>query len=90
MTKDELITEVQAMVDLPKAHVKRVVEALIQTIGDRVGAGDEVPLPPLGRFVLTHRKERETRNMATGEMMTIPSHRAVRFKASKALKEKVQ
>jgi DNA-binding protein HU-beta len=90
MTKAELLQEVQSMTDVPQATVKRVVDALLQTIGDRVGAGDEVPLPPLGRFVVVERKERMGKNLSTGESMVIPAHRAVRFKPAKALKEKVQ
>lgn len=90
MTKEELLVEVQAKVGLSKADVRRVVDALLQTIGDRVGSGEDVPLPPLGKFVLAYRSERTARNPATGEPMVVPATRTVRFKPSKALKEKVE
>lgn len=39
---------------------------------------------------LTDVAERTARNLQTGEMMTVPAHKKVSFKPSKALKEAVK
>ena len=46
-------------------------------------------LSPISSFTVRSRKERQGRNPATGEPMTIPASKSVGFKAAKALKDAV-
>jgi len=51
--------------------------------------GEDVAIAGFGSFTIRDRKERQGRNPATGETMTIKASKAVGFKAAKALKEAV-
>ena len=59
-------------------------------IGREVAAGTPVTLPGIGKIAPRSRPERQVRNPATGEMMTKPADKAVKFTAAKALKDLVQ
>ena len=51
--------------------------------------GEDVSLVGFGTFKVSHRAEREGRNPATGESMTIKASNVVGFKSGKDLKEAV-
>lgn len=89
MGKTELITKVAEGCDRPKADVKRTLDAALAEIGDALRAGTEVRVADFGVFEPCERKSRKGRNPQTGEEMTIPACMTVRFRALKALKEKV-
>lgn len=74
---------------LTKAQITIVTNLVLANIGDSLRAGDEVRLHNFGAFSVTARAERPGRNPATGAEMTIAASKAVKFKASKALKDKV-
>lgn len=46
-------------------------------------------IPGLGKLVLVNRKKRQGRNPATGEMITIPAKKVVKFKIAKAAKDAI-
>jgi len=46
-------------------------------------------LPGLGKLELVQRKKRKGRNPATGEVITIPAKKVVKFKIAKACKDAV-
>ncbi len=89
MNKTELIAAV-AEAGLTKAQADTAVNAVIAKISDTLAAGEDVTLIGFGTFSVKERAERQGRNPATGEAMTIPAGKAVSFKAGKALKDKVK
>ena len=68
---------------------KKDVEHVLKTAGDVIGAAlveeGEAVLPSLGKLVATQKAARPGRNPKTGEPMTIPARKAVKFKAAKTL-----
>ena len=50
-------------------------------------AGDEVTLAGFGRFKVTDRAERQGRNPATGETMTIAAAKKLSFTPAKAVRD---
>ena len=74
---------------LTKAQITIVTNLVLANIGDSLKAGNEVRLHNFGAFSITKREARKGRNPATGESMMLSASTSVKFKASKALKDKV-
>ena len=66
-----------------------IIDCVLNIIMDTVASGEEVQLFGFGSFSVKHRDERQGRNPATGEAMTIAASNTPVFKAAKAFKDKV-
>ena len=89
MTQTELIEKVAKEQELSKAKAEKVVKAVLSAIGEAISKGEEVRLSELGVFKLGQRSERKGRNPRTGEILTIPPRRVVKFVATKHIREAV-
>lgn len=89
MNKGDLISRVQEGVGLTKTQASEAVNAVIGAIGDSLKDGDKVSLIGFGTFSVAHRAERQGRNPATGQAITIAAKNNVKFKAGKELTESV-
>ena len=89
MNKTELINEVSKRTEVPKATVKKVVDATFNVIADVLNWDGKVQLVGLGSFYVTTRKARKGRNPRTGEVIEIPARKVVRFRAGKQLTDLV-
>jgi DNA-binding protein HU-beta len=91
MNKGQLIDAIaeKAQVSITKKQIESVVTNAFEVIQDAVAAGDKVTLVGFGSFEARDRQEREGRNPATGEKMTIPASKAPCFSAGKIFKELV-
>lgn len=58
---------------------KAMFEAVFGTIAAALANGEDVSLAGFGCFKIVSREERQCRNPRTGEAMTIPARKAVRF-----------
>ena len=86
MNKSDLVHEVSVKTQVPHKEVQMVLDAFIEVATEKLTAGEEVKLPPLGIFKLADRKARQAKNMHTGEIITVPARKAVRFSPSAGLK----
>lgn len=89
MNLDDLATHLSGEHDLPKAKVKRLLDAAFTAIGETVARGEEVSLPGFGKFKAADRPAREGRNPATGETIQIAASRKASFAPAKVLKDKL-
>ncbi|MBV8521591.1 MAG: HU family DNA-binding protein [Acetobacteraceae bacterium] len=89
MTQSELIERVAAATGIGNIQVRQVIEAAFGAITQALASGEEVRLAGLGVFDITERGERQGRNPQTGEAITIPAAKTVRFRPGKGLKETV-
>ena len=87
MKKSDLIKAAAARCDLPEAHMRRVTEALLEVIGETLHHGDKVSIEGFGTFKVKERGERQGRNPATGESITIPATRVLSFAVSQSMKD---
>lgn len=85
----DLVQSVASATDMPQAQAKRAIDALVDTVSACLEDGDVVRLNGLGIFSVVDRAARQGRNPATGEAIRIPASKAVRFKASKTLRDRV-
>jgi DNA-binding protein HU-beta len=89
MNKAELIDLVASKAELSKAEVGRVLDTIIDVIGGSLAKKDPVVLVGFGTFDVTKTKQRTGRNPRTGEAITIAAKVAPKFRAGKALKDRV-
>lgn len=89
MNKSELVAKVAAEAGVTQADANRVLDAIINTVGDTLKAGDNVALVGFGTFQVTKKAARTGRNPSTGATIEIAARNAPVFKAGKTLKDKV-
>jgi DNA-binding protein HU-beta len=97
VTKDEFVALVAdrgglSRSEAGRSEAGRAVEAFCGAVSDAMARGEEVRLPGFGGFAAAQRGERGERagrNLRTGEAITIPAAKAVKFSAGARLKEAV-
>ncbi len=87
MTKSQIVAGVAEAAGISKRQAGTAIEALVDMAYKNAAEGFTVP--GLGKLVLVHRKERQGRNPATGETITIPARKAVKFRVAKACKDAI-
>lgn len=90
MNKVELIGAVASKSEISKKDVEKVINAFTNVVADALVDGDKVQLVGFGTFEVVERAERQGRNPATGEEITIAASKSPKFKAGKALKDAVK
>lgn len=70
-----------------KAAAEKAFDAFCEVLGKSVVEG--VRLPGVGGFSVTKRAKRAGRNPRTGDKITIPARKVVKFSVSKTLSESV-
>lgn len=90
MNKVELIGAVTSKSEISKKDVEKVINAFTNVVADALVDGDKVQLVGFGTFEVVERAERQGRNPATGEAITIAASKSPKFKAGKALKDAVK
>ncbi len=74
---------------ISKAEAAKAMDAALDGIAETLKNGGKVSILGFGTFSVSHRPAREGRNPATGETIKIAARNVVKFKAGKALTEKV-
>ncbi len=89
MNKVELAAAIAEQTGLSRKDAEAAVKAFSDVVTEELKKGGKVQLVGFGTFEVSERAEREGRNPATGETMTIAASKAPKFKAGKALKDAV-
>lgn len=89
MNKTDLVNVIAQETEVKKKDVEAVVNATLDAIVAALKEGDKVQLIGFGTFEVKEVAEREGRNPATGETITIPASKKPAFSASKALKDTI-
>lgn len=89
MNKNELIAKMAEKSGFTKKDTGASLDAFVATVIETVTSGEEVSLAGFGKFTVTERAEREGRNPATGEAITIAASKNPKFKAATAFKTAV-
>lgn len=89
MTKTQLVAAIAEAMGSDKKTAGSALDAIVDVVTREVAAGGSVTLPGLGKVACKARPERQVRNPATGETMTKPADKQVKFSIAKALKDSV-
>ena len=95
MNKSEMADKLASKADISKAKASDIIDHIFSTkdgegiIAVELDAGRKVNITGFGSFTLKRRSERQGRNPATGETITIPARNYAHFSASKGLKDRV-
>jgi DNA-binding protein HU-beta len=79
------IIKAVAKVLTTKGEAARAVETTFETIRDSLKNGEKVVISNFGTFRVKSRQARQGRNPKTGDTVSVPPRKGVRFKASKNL-----
>ena len=85
MIKLDIITEVVNRTGLTKTKAEVAVETVFESMKRALAGGDRIELRGFGVFNVKPRKTGIGRNPRTGEEVSIPPGKAVRFKPGKEL-----
>ncbi len=89
MKKTELKDAIASKAGLDKKTAEKAMQAFLDIVTEELAKGEAVQLTGFGTFDISKRAAREGRNPLTGESIKIKASNTVRFKAGKALKDKV-
>lgn len=86
-TINDIAAKIAGEQGLTKVQAKAAVEAVFKAVADAASTGDETSIPGFGKFKVKETAEREGRNPATGETVTIAAAKKLTFTPTKALKD---
>jgi DNA-binding protein HU-beta len=78
MNKGQLIKAVNEIIQDGKTS-ELAVNAVLAAIRETLGRGENIGIPTFGSFKIVERSAREARNPSTGEPVTVPAKRVVKF-----------
>jgi DNA-binding protein HU-beta len=90
MTKAELIAVMAEGADITKAAAANALEAYATAVAKELKKSGKLGLVGFGTFSVVKRKAREGRNPQTGKTIKIAAKKVIKFKAGKALADKVK
>ena len=89
ITRADLSEAVQGEIGLPRRDASMLVDLVIETIAERLEAGEAVKISGFGSFGLRDKAPRIGRNPRTGEEAAVTARRVVSFSASVILKRRI-
>ena len=90
MTKAELIAFMANEAGITKAAGAVALDAYITAVTKELKKNGKLGIVGFGTFSVTKRKARMGRNPQTGKEIKIPAKKVIKFKAGKALSDKVK
>jgi DNA-binding protein HU-beta len=90
MTKAELIGVIAEKASVTKAAAGMALEAYTEAVAKELKKSGKLGLVGFGTFSVVKRKAREGRNPQTGKTIKIAAKKVIKFKAGKALADKVK
>lgn len=89
MNKAELVSAIAKDAGLTKKDTEAFLKAFVDNVSNAMAKGDSVSLVGFGTFGISERAARSGRNPKTGATIKIKASKCPKFKAGKALKDKV-
>ena len=87
LTKAKTVECLAEETGLAKKDVTAVLAALTELACTQAPVG--FTIPGIGKLVVMNRKKRKGRNPATGEVITIPAKKVLKFRIAKAAKDAI-
>jgi DNA-binding protein HU-beta len=89
MTQSQLVKHLAEQCEVSNKLAKHMIDTLATTAVKEVKKTGMFVVPGLGKLVRVDRKARMGRNPATGETISIPAKKVVKFRVAKAVKDAI-
>ena len=89
LTKDELITRLQAQVGLEKQESRQIVERVLGIMKDTLARGEDLLITGFGKFSVRQKNARRGRNPQTKKSLILAARKVLVFKASAVLRNRI-
>lgn len=89
MNKAELIDRVREKTGMPRRLARQAVESFVEAVKRSLKSGQDVHIVGFGTFKVLSRGPRRGRNPRTGELISVPAKKAVKFSPGKDFKERI-
>ena len=90
MNKTEFIATLAEKTGTSKKAAGENLNAVLNVITDTLKTGEDVAIAGFGKFYVADVAEKEARNPQTGEKMTVPAHKAPKFKFGSNVKADIR
>ncbi|WP_395463462.1 HU family DNA-binding protein [Wolbachia endosymbiont of Cantharis cryptica] len=90
MSKEDIVKQLKEIcssqdIDITKFNLGMVHDAFLEIIKYELNMKGKIRLHGIGTFSVVITQEKQCRNPQTGKVMTVPSKKRVKFKASQTL-----
>lgn len=89
LSKKDFIDVLAEKAGVTKKDAAEMYEDVFGVLHEVLSEGKGVSIPDIGKFEIKQKEARTARNPRTGETVEVPAKNALKFKASKVLKEAV-
>jgi DNA-binding protein HU-beta len=89
MNRSDILSAVASKEGIPVRDVEKIVDSFLEVITLSLTLDEDVSIRNFGKFEVRHRSEVTRRNPKTGEPVEVPAKKAVGFKASPWLKNRI-
>ncbi|ACU58386.1 MULTISPECIES: HU family DNA-binding protein [Chitinophaga] len=89
MNKAELIDKLAKDAGITKTQANEALDSFTKAVADTLKKGGKVTLVGFGTFSVSKRAARNGRNPQTGQIIKIKAKKVAKFKAGKALSDKL-
>jgi integration host factor subunit alpha len=89
LTKEKLISRLQAQVGLSKQESRAVVERVLDLMKETLAGGEDLLISGFGKFSVRQKNARRGRNPQTKENLILRARRVVVFKTSGVLRNRI-
>ncbi len=90
MNNKEFITELAQRMGYSSDETQKLVNSVIEAMGDHFQESDSVLIPTFGTFDVKKKMERVMVNPSTGQRMLVPPKLVLNFKPNISWKERVK
>lgn len=90
MNNKDFITELADRTGYSAEDTQRIVDLVIETMGDHFQEDDSVLIPSFGTFEVKKKMERIMVNPSTGQRMLVPPKLVLNFKPNVSWKEHIK
>ena len=87
LTKAQLFAHLAEATGIAKKDVAKLFDALTEVAYNEAKKDKGFTLPGFGKLIVVKRAKRKGRNPQTGEAITIPAKKALRFRLAKVAKD---
>jgi nucleoid DNA-binding protein len=89
MNKSEFINMLSKKLGCSKIHASKVIDIVFECIGDALREEDILRFVGFGTFKIQKLPKRQVKTPRSGEIVTVPAKKYVRFSSGQLLKNKV-